>query len=1286
MNQKFYKMFKSTQFRLLLLITCTFMGNTLFAQNPKKNLSVENQQVQKLYDGNEVKTTSTIFLNAKHIETKSAESQAARKPIANFIGKKMHLIKFKGAIQPEWYKMLTDAGAEVVDYIPDYSYLIYGNYASIAQLQSLSKISNSPIEWDGEFLPEYRISPDVYGINAGPKADKNVIPFNSFSIQLFLHDAINNATLSLLEQLKTSGSTLNINRIAHYVNIDVELTPAAMLQIAQRPDVISIQPYLEPTTNDESQCITMTGNLAGNIPVPGNYLTYLSNHGFTQAQFTASNFVVNVVDDGLDNGSIAQVLNPTRHFGLFVSGDVGLASRVAFIYKQGNAADADTKGCKGHGNLNSHIIGGYIPDALLANPNHTDANGYRYGLGVAPFVKVGNSTIFKLVGGFSSPNITNMESESYQAGGRISSNSWGANNGGAYTTRCQLYDFLTRDAQPAGATFVTAGNQEMVFVISAGNSGSGANTIGDPGSAKNVITVGAAENVRAFGGADGSGVSDAGANSANDIIGFSSRGPCDDGRKKPEILTGGTHVTGGVFPSSVANPIAGSGTSDGCYDGSSVSGGVGGANYFPPAQQWSTASSGTSHSCPAVAGFAALIRQNFINKSLSAPSPAMTKAMVINSASYMTGVGANDNLYSNNQGMGKVDMNNYFTTIDSVHIIRDQQLADMFTASGQEFNRSGIVANTSLPVRITIAYSDAPGPTVGNSYVNNLDLEVTVGGTTYKGNVFTGSLSTAGGIADDKNNAESVFLPAGTSGPILIKVKATNVAGNGVPDNASPLDQDFALVVSNVTEQLIPIASSSGPVITAEVCGAGLIPDPQDQITVSLPITNVGTLATTALTATLQANSGVVLPSAPQNYGSIAVGGSSSNNFSFFVNNTVACGETITLVWDLVDGVTNMGTVSKTFLVGTLSPVATLSQNFDAVVAPALPVGWTQNQIFGNGINWITSVTNPNSAPNMAIANDPATQQTTALESPSFLVQSAAATVAFQKAFTTEATWDGVVFEIKIGAGAWTDIITAGGSFVSGAYNSSIAGNAASTLAGRAAWTGTSATYTPTLITLPAAANGQNVQVRWVMASDNSVGDLGFRLDDIVINADANCTPCLALPLNLLAFTGTKEEGYNLLKWQTANESNTQLFEVEYATDAVSFKKAYTVSAKGFGNNTYQQRDNGNWIRNEMVYYRLKMIDMDGKYTYSNIINLKNNSNTDLKSTIYPNPAKDIVTLSIGSNNLIGGTAQLFDSRGVELQSFKIKYNTVNVDLNNYASGVYLLKLSNGEVLRIIKQ
>src|SRR5262249_62075100 len=120
-------------------------------------------------------------------------------------------------------------------------------------------------------------------------------------------------------------------------------------------------------------------------------------------------------------------------------------------------------------------------------------------------------------------------------------------------------------------------------------------------------------------------------------------------------------------------------------------------------------SSGTSHSAPAVAGGAALVYQFFLNSGLSAPSPAMTKAFLMNSAAYMTGVGAGGNLPSNSQGMGRVDLGRAFDGVQRLMVDQTQT----FDSTGQTFQVTGSVATTSQPFRVTLAYSDAPGQTAG---------------------------------------------------------------------------------------------------------------------------------------------------------------------------------------------------------------------------------------------------------------------------------------------------------------------------------------------------------------------------------------------------------------------------------------------------------------------------------------------------------------------------------------------------------------------------------------------
>ena len=200
--------------------------------------------------------------------------------------------------------------------------------------------------------------------------------------------------------------------------------------------------------------------------------------------------------------------------------------------------DPDATDCGGHGTNVTSIAAG-------VGTSGQDAQGYRYGLGVAPYANVGASKIFRCTGAAAAVNYSQLTSDAYAAGARISNNSWGISNFGGYHVASQAYDALVRDASAS-----TPGNQEMVEVFSAGNDGDGNGnpadpkgdegygSISSPGTAKNVITVGAAESVRASG-TDGCGVTNAGADNASDIINFSGRGPTQDGRMKPDVVAPG---------------------------------------------------------------------------------------------------------------------------------------------------------------------------------------------------------------------------------------------------------------------------------------------------------------------------------------------------------------------------------------------------------------------------------------------------------------------------------------------------------------------------------------------------------------------------------------------------------------------------------------------------------------------------------------------------------------------------------------------------------------------------
>ncbi|MGH8940561.1 MAG: S8 family serine peptidase, partial [Actinomycetes bacterium] len=339
-------------------------------------------------------------------------------------------------------------------------------------------------------------------------------------------------------------------------------------------------------------------------------------------------------------------------------------------------------------------------------------------------------------------------------------------------------------------------NQELVEIFAAGNDGDGIpgpynegyGTISAEGSAKNVITVGAAESVRPSG-TDGCGTPDAGADSARDIVDFSSRGPTDDGRLKPDLVAPGTHVTGaspqhvGYTGSDTCNPV------------------FAGSTFY-------SLLSGTSQAAPQVSGAAALVRHWYKRTRGVDPSPALTKALLINTASDLAGGqnGKGDTIAggpNTDQGWGRVDLGNTFDS--TARVFHDQEAADTLGSTGQSRLHTFKVQDESKPVKVTLVWTDAPGPPTGNALVNDLDLNVDAAGHSYKGNVFAGSFSRTGGSADIRNNVESVYLPAGTKGRFAVSVEGASIGGDGVPGDPDTTDQDFALVVANAAEENAPV-------------------------------------------------------------------------------------------------------------------------------------------------------------------------------------------------------------------------------------------------------------------------------------------------------------------------------------------------------------------------------------------------------------------------------------------------------------------------------------------------
>jgi len=664
----------------------------------------------------------------------------------------LYIVQFVGPPRDPWLAELRSLGVHVVQAIPANAYVVEAEPEAVGRLSDWGD-SKLHVQLVGIYQPGFRMTPGIRRSafeDAGRPRLVTLQIVSGASGRAALRDVTNLA-------LEIRDRTL----IGPYLNVQAELDPIYFHWLATRPAVFALEEVGTPERRDERQGQTVAGNVSGGSPTGPGYLSWLASHGFDGTQF--GSFAVNVVDDATSLTGQADI-----------SG-----ARVVFeenpTFQTGSQA--------GHGFLNAHIVAGFNDQTGSA---FEDAAGYNYGLGIAPWARVGSTAIF----GTGSLRPATYESAAYGFGARISTNSWTFVDGNSdpipdYDSNAQLFDFLVRDAQAT-----VAGNQEYAIVFSAGNDGATANTVSTPATAKNILTVGASENDRQTG-TDGCGVPNSGADDVGDMIFFSSRGPVNatggDGRWKPEIVAPGTHIQAGVPQSDY------------------VGGGI--CNqYWPLGQTLYGWSSGTSHSTPAVAGGAALVYQNFLNDGLSAPSPAMTKAVLINGSEYLLGAGGNDTLPSNTQGMGRMNLQRAFDDVPRVRL--DQTV--VFDQSGETHVVSGTVADVLEPFRVTLVWTDAPGATTGAPWVNDLDLTVEVDGTTYLGNVFSGDTSTTGGTPDPRNNTESVFLPAGTSGTFTATVTASSVAGDGIPLTGDATDQDFALVVYNASLSGAPTAQFSG--------------------------------------------------------------------------------------------------------------------------------------------------------------------------------------------------------------------------------------------------------------------------------------------------------------------------------------------------------------------------------------------------------------------------------------------------------------------------------------------
>lgn len=179
------------------------------------------------------------------------------------------------------------------------------------------------------------------------------------------------------------------------------------------------------------------------------------------------------------------------------------------------------------------------------------------------------------------------------------------------------------------------------------------------------------------------------------------------------------------------------------------------------------------------------------------------------------------------------------------------------------------------------------------------------------------------------------------------------------------------------------------------------------------------------------------------------------------------------------------------------------------------------------------------------------------------------------------------------------------------------------------------------------------------------------------------------LPISLVKFTAQQNGNTSLLKWQVANETNNDYFSIERSSDGTNFLPIGKVAGHGTiaTQQDYQFTDE-NPVKG-MNYYRLKQVDYDGNFAYSNVATVSFNNNTTVFS-VFPNPARNNVYFNIPESTSIS-VIRIFDSYGKKVMEKQIGNNTItqSLDVSALASGVYQVTLIQGteqQTLHLVKE
>jgi len=596
-----------------------------------------------------------------------------------------YIVQFKKAVT-EADKAKLQGQFEVFGYLPDDALVVRGTFA---KLQSFKK-AHSAVQAVVPYAAAYKISSE----------------FGAASI--FNKDTVQSA---LIRTFKASESEAIAAKIAQLPQVELQVVDGkSIVALIPRGSVAAVAALtgvenVQPTPEMQAFHFTMDQDLTSDVhaTAAGDYSDLTGDEPGTRVMkfdaawaqgFTGRGQIVSMADTGLDSGNISTI---HRDFagGVLSGYPFGLWSKT-------------WDDPMGHG---THVAGSVLGRG-------TSSKGLLKG-GAYEAQMVAEGMWSPMLNNLSVPSkLGDLFTKAYADGARIHTNSWGgARNFGAYDNfAVQVDEWLYN-------------NPDMLVLFAAGNSGADkdkdgridGNSMSSPGTAKNVLTVGASENKVSTGGIQvpisklraakdewpaEPIYSDYISNNENGLAMFSSRGPTTDGRTKPDIVAPGTNIL------SVRSQTKGASELWGAYNQDYV---------------WS---GGTSMATPLTAGAVAVARQVLVEKwGFQSPSAALMKATMLHTAVEMypgqfgeIGKGRGQEILTrrpnSDEGYGRVDVSNIVSLAAPTKLIDNRQGVAQGAEDSYEFT-------LSRPGKLyaNLVWTDAPGsPNAAQALVNDLDL------------------------------------------------------------------------------------------------------------------------------------------------------------------------------------------------------------------------------------------------------------------------------------------------------------------------------------------------------------------------------------------------------------------------------------------------------------------------------------------------------------------------------------------------------------------------------------